>query len=81
VHIHAAAVADVQHEELGALADVRVLRRGVRARADTGVAHENEQLGGFFLLHGPFAFEWLLFVAVLVVTYPVAYATTAAAVA
>ena len=65
VDIHAAAVADVQHEELGALADIRVLRRGVRAGADAGMAHQHEQFGGLLLLQGANALEGLLFFAVL----------------
>ena len=80
VQVHAPAVPDVQHEELGALADVRVLGRGVRARADAGVAHEHEQLGGLLLLHGALAFEGLLLLTILVVGPIPGTTTTAAAV-
>ena len=47
-HVDPVAVADVQHEELGALADLGVLGRGVGAGAGPRVAHEHQEFGRLF---------------------------------
>ena len=50
VNVHAVAVPYVQHQELGALADLCMLGIVVYSCACPGVAHEHEELGGFLSL-------------------------------